>query len=170
MVEPAAAHRPAALNWVLAGSVVSVLLLAGLPTLLILDRDGTVTSIVRDQPGLSPDDVDFAFVAAVGYTVVLHSASAVLLIWFTIKVLAGRGWARFALTGYLLVATGFSLISAGQGQQYLVVVIASDAIHVAMLILLWMPAGIQSFFAAHRWRADARPATTRDDGSPRCRD
>ncbi len=91
------------------------------------------------------------------YAVVLHSLDVALLVWFTLKVWRGRRWARIALTGYLVVASILSLISAAEGIEYLVIVIPTDVIHLIMLGLLWLPTSVRAFFAPRRPAALARP-------------
>ena len=124
---------------------------------MIIDRDGTLATILADQPGLDEQAQGIAFVAVILYTAVLHAIDVVLLVWFTIKVLRGRGWARIALSVYLVAASILGLNSAVKGAEYLVVVITADLIHVIMLVLLWLPPSVRAFFAAHRPAGRARP-------------
>ena len=124
---------------------------------MIIDRHGTMTTILRDQPGLDEQAQGVAFVAVILYAVVLHSLDVALLVWFTLKVWRGRRWARIALTGYPVVASILSLISAAEGIEYLVIVIPTDVIHLIMLGLLWLPTSVRAFFAPRRPAALARP-------------
>ena len=147
---------PPGLRWLLVGAVVSVVLLIGLPVKMIIDRDGTMATILRDQPGLDERAQTVAFVAVIGYTVALHAIHVALLVWFMIKTLGGRRWARIALTVYLVAASILGLNSAAKGIDYLQVVIVTDLVHLIMLVLLWVPPSVRSFFAAHRASALAR--------------
>jgi hypothetical protein len=127
-----------------------VLLLVALPLKMALDRDATVATILRARPDLPAADLDFAVPAVITYAAVLHAVDVVLVVWFTLKVLAGRRWARIALTVYLIFVLGFSLLSAQAGAEYLVVVILSNVIHLLMLALLWLPPSVRGLFAANR--------------------
>ncbi|HIZ34319.1 MAG TPA: hypothetical protein H9815_00965, partial [Candidatus Ruania gallistercoris] len=40
--------------------------------------------------------------------------------------------------------------SAAMGDSYLIAVIPTDALHLMMLVLLWVPRSVREFFAAHR--------------------
>ncbi|WP_161606384.1 hypothetical protein [Microlunatus speluncae] len=147
---------PAPLRGLVVGAVLSIVLLIGLPVKMIIDRDGTLATILVDQPGLDEQAQGIAFVAVILYTAVLHVIDVVLLVWFTIKVWRGRGWARIALTIYLVAASILGLISAGKGIEYLLVVITANLIHMIMLALLWLSPSVRAFFAAHRAAARSR--------------
>ena len=142
---------PAALRWLVVGVAVGVILLVALPVAMMIGRDGFLAeSIMQNDPSLDPRQLEFAINAAIIYAVVIHAIDVVLTIWFVVKVLQGRQWARIALTAYLVVATFGSLYSAGSGSAYLWAVIPSDVLHIAMLALLWVPRSVRRFFAAHR--------------------
>ena len=74
-----------------------------------------------------------------------------------------------ALTAYLVIATAGSLYSAASGTQFLWAVIPGDAIHIVMLVLLWVPRSVRDFFAVHRSRrvaaAGTRPHSEREVGA-----
>lgn len=142
---------PRPLTWVLAGVIGGVVLLVGLPVAMWLGRDGFLTdSIVAQDPDLSAKQLEFAVWASILYAAVLHAVDVAVTIWLMVKVWHGRQWARVALTGYLVIATGGSLYSAAMGDSYLIAVIPTDALHVMMLVLLWAPRSVREFFAAHR--------------------
>lgn len=141
---------PVALRWLVAGVICGVILLVALPLVMAINRDYTAEAVMQNNPNLDPAHLGFAVNASIAYAAVLHAVDVVLTIWLVIKVLQGRRWARIALTVYLVVATVGSLYSAAAGVQFLWAVIPSDGLHIVMLILLWAPASVRRFFAAHR--------------------
>ncbi|MEV6040354.1 hypothetical protein AB0L65_55240 [Nonomuraea sp. NPDC052116] len=123
------------------------MLYVALPVAMAMNRGSTGASIMRNNPSLDPADLGFAVDAALVYTFVLHAVSAALAIWFTVKALKGRRWARVALTGYLLLAALGSFTSAAAGAEYYWAVIPTDAIHLVMIAVLWLPRSARRFFA-----------------------
>jgi len=123
---------------------------------MAVDREFTANSITKNEPNLDPAHLDFAITGAIVYAVVMHAIDVVLSVWFTVKALRGRQWARIALTVYLVIATFGSLYSAAAGTEYLWAVIPGDGVHIAMLALLWLPRSVREFFAAHRAANRAR--------------
>lgn len=147
---------PTPLKWVLAGVVGGVVLLVGLPLAMWIGRDGFLTdSILAQDPTLNAKELQVGVWASILYAVVLHAIDVVVTIWLMVKVWRGRQWARIAMTAYLVIATGGSLYSAAAGTSYLLVVIPTDALHVMMLVLLWLPRSVREFFAAHQRRRSA---------------
>ncbi|TDE60448.1 hypothetical protein E1295_01025 [Nonomuraea mesophila] len=145
---------PAPLRLLVPAAIVLVAVYVALPLLMAIDRDFTGASVMRGNPGLDPAHLDFAINAAVTYAVVLHALDVVLVIWFVLKALKGRHWARVALTVYLIVATLAGFVSAAAGSEYYWAVISADVIHLVMIAALWLPASARAFFAAHRRRPD----------------
>ncbi|MEO3797120.1 hypothetical protein ABGB14_43555 [Nonomuraea sp. B10E15] len=141
---------PTALRLLVPYMLVLVVLYIALPVQMAVDRDFTSASIMRNNPTLDPADLDFAVNAAIVYAIVLHALDAVLVVWFVLKALKGRHWARIALTVYLVIATLASYISAAAGSEYWWAVISGNVIHLAMIAALWLPASARAFFAAHR--------------------
>lgn len=142
---------PAALRWLVVGVAAGVVLLVALPVAMMIGRDGFLAeSIVQNDPSLDPRQIEFAINASIIYAAVMHAIDVVLTIWFVVKVLQGRQWARIALTAYLVIATFGSLYSAASGTAYLWAVIPSDVLHLVMLALLWLPQSVRTFFASHR--------------------
>lgn len=141
---------PLPLKGVVAGVVAGIVLLVALPVYMMINRQMVGESIMRDTPSLDPSRLDLQINLAILYAVALHLVDVVLTIWLTVKLIQGRNWARIALTAYLVIATGFSLISAFAGTDYAMFVIPTDTIHVVMIILLWAPRSVRDFFAAHR--------------------
>lgn len=141
---------PRALWGVLGCAAISCILLIALPVVMILDRSGTSAAIAADQPGLDANGLDYAFYSVVGFALVLHAISVVLMVWFGLKVIKGRVWARIALTIALVVFTVGSYFSATAVPGYLWAVIPSDAAHLVMIILLWVPRPVRDYFVAHR--------------------
>ncbi|MFC4015011.1 hypothetical protein ACFOY2_47900 [Nonomuraea purpurea] len=139
---------PVPLRLLVPGLVVLLALYAVLPVMMTVDRAATGASIMRNTPALSPADLDVAVAAALAYTIVLHVVSAVLALWFTLKTVRGRRWARIALTAFLVLLTLGSLNSVTAGAEYLWAVISTDAVQLAMIALLWLPASARRFFAA----------------------
>lgn len=141
---------PLPLKGVVAGVIAGIVLLIALPVYMMINREMVGESIMRDTPTLDPSRLELQINLAILYAVVLHLVDVVLTIWLTVKLVRGRNWARVALTAYLVIATGFSLISAVAGTDYLMFVIPTDTIHLVMIILLWLPRSVREFFAAHR--------------------
>ena len=142
---------PTPLKWVLAGVIGGVVLLVALPVAMWLGRDGFLTdSILAQDPGLNEKQLELAIWASILYAVVLHAVDVAVTIWLMVKLWQGRQWARVAMTVYLVIATAGSLYSATQGDSYLIAVIPTDALHLMMLVLLWVPRSVREFFAAHR--------------------
>ena len=151
--ERATPSPPTPLKWVLAGVIGGVVLLVGLPLAMWLGRDGFLTdSILAQDPDLTAKQLEFAIWASIVYAVVLHAVDVVVTIWLMVKLWQGRQWARIAMTVYLVIATAGSLYSASKGDSYLIAVIPTDALHVMMLVLLWVPRSVREFFAAHQRR------------------
>lgn len=141
---------PRALWGVVGGMIIGSILLIALPVVMIVDRDGTYAAIRNDQPGLGASDMDFAFYAVIAFAVAVHAIDVALTIWFGLKAIRGRQWARIALTSYLVLATAGSAFSAMAVPTYLWAVVPGDGIHIIMLVLLWIPRSVRDFFAAHR--------------------
>jgi hypothetical protein len=141
---------PPPLRWLRVALAVLLVLLVALPVLMTVDRDFVVPSIQRDNPSLSGDDLDLAIVLALVYTWALHVVYGAVAVWFTVKALRGRRWARIALTVAMVVATLNSLDSAAAGPEYYWAVIPSDIVQVGIVMLLWLPRSSRAFFAARR--------------------
>lgn len=135
-----------------------VLLLLALPVQMTVGHEALGDTIMAQRPSLDPDHGQFAVVAALVYTWVLHGSGVVLTGWLTVKILRGRQWARIVFTLYLLIALPASLISAAVGGVYVSYVIASDVIHFAILFLLWLPSSVRQFFVHHRAAKPRKPA------------
>lgn len=144
---------PTALRWLVPCVAVGVALLIALPAVLAFDRGFTADAIMQHEPALDPSHLELAIDLVIVDAVVWHSIDVVLSVWFVVKTLQGRHWARVALTAYLVIATVGSLYSAASGTQFLWAVVPGDAIHVVMLALLWVPRSVRDFFAAHRARS-----------------
>lgn len=67
--------------------------------------------------------------------------------------------ARIALTVFLIVATVASFASWSAGLQFQWSVIATDALHVLMIALLWLPDAHAERTRQERSGDDARPGT-----------
>lgn len=140
---------PRPLRWLVPVIVVYVILLVALPVQMGIQHEALAETIMKENPGLDPAWLQFSVVAAMIYSGGLHLIDVVLAIWFTVKIFRGRQWARIAFTVYLLIAVPASLISAAVGGMYIYYVIPSDIAHVVVLALLWLPASVRRFFAAH---------------------
>lgn len=158
------------MRWLMIGAIVSIVLLLALPVMMLIDRDGVMATIVRQGQQLDTADrqwllanPDLVFGFVMVYTVVLHLVCIGVLSWFTPKAVRGRGWARIALSVYLVVATCLSVISAVQGGLFLAIVIPTDIIHVFMLVLLWVPPSVGRFYAAHRSIGRSKSTATMED-------
>jgi hypothetical protein len=146
---------PGALRCVMVALAALVVVLAALPVLMALDPASTVESIARNDPSLGPAELDFALTAAIAYAAILHVIYAAVAVWFGVVSLRGRRWARIALTVLMVAATLNSVDSALKGPEYLWWAIGGDVIHIVVVGLLWIPAPVRGFFAAHRSRAVA---------------
>lgn len=141
---------PRPLQGVAVGIAITCVLLVALPVAMIIDRTGTYEAIRADQPNLAPADLDYAFYAVVAFAVTLHTLAVVLTVWLGLKAINGRGWARIAMTITLAAVTVGSVFSALAVPSYLWVVVASNVVHIIMIVLLWAPRSVRELFAAHR--------------------
>ncbi|MBW0101756.1 hypothetical protein [Pseudonocardia sp. KRD291] len=130
--------------------VALLVVLAALPVLMALDPAGTAASVVRQEPSLSPADVEFGVSAAIAYAAVLHLLYGAVLSWLWFMVLRRRRWARIALTVALVLATLNSIDSATAGPEYLWWAVAGDVLHVGVIALLWWPRPAREYFAPTR--------------------
>ncbi|QPZ39433.1 hypothetical protein [Paramicrobacterium chengjingii] len=150
---PRWAEIPIPLKWLIPAVGVGIFLLIALPVAMVIGRDGFLRdSVIANDPQLDPRYLEFALTASIIYAVVLHAIDVVLSIWFVVKIMQGRQWARIALSAYLVIATFGSLYSAAAGSAYLWAVIPGDSIHVIMLVLLWAPRSVRDFFARYKAR------------------
>ncbi|WP_139417526.1 hypothetical protein [Agromyces laixinhei] len=150
---PTWAQIPTPLRWLIPAVGVGICLLIALPVAMMIGRDGFLTdSIIAADPSLTTRQLEFAIIGSIVYAVVLHAVDVVLSIWFVVKIMHGRQWARIALSAYLVIATLGSLYSAASGSAYLWAVIPGDAIHIIMLVLLWAPRSVRAFFATYSGR------------------
>src|SRR5699024_10804391 len=101
-------------------------------------------------PALDPALLHSAVTIVLVFTWALHLLVAAAAVWFVIKSLQGRRWARIALTLLLVAAMLGSLNSAGAGPGYLWTVVATTCLQLLILALLWLPPSVRAFFAAHR--------------------
>jgi hypothetical protein len=148
-------------RWVLVAAIVLAALYVALPVVLVLDLDAVRATVQAESPALDAHGVDVAVRAVVAYSAILHAVSVAVLLWFTVQTLKGRRWARIALSVFLflIVATVASFASWSAGLQFQWSVIATDALHVLMIALLWLPGRSRR---AHRQECsgdDARPGT-----------
>lgn len=155
----ATASKKTTMPWplwiVIAGMVVAVVLLIALPVAMAVDRSHTEQMILNDQPELDPAHLGFAFAAVMVFAIVLHGIDAALTLWFGIKAIQGRRWARIALTIVLVVLTVGSLFSAAAVPTYLWAVIPGDTAHILMVIALWVPKSVRDYFARQSDRSPA---------------
>ena len=142
--------RPAALRWVMILLVALLAVLAVLPVMMAVDSGTTIETILRENPALGPAGLDFAFAATIAYAAVLHLVYGAVAFWLGWKAVRGRRWARVALTVVLVLATLNSIDSATSGPEYFWWAIGGDVIHLAIIGLLWIPAPVRAYFAAHR--------------------
>jgi hypothetical protein len=133
--------RPAqrSARWVLVAAILLAALYVALPVVLVLDLDAVRATVQAESPALDAHGVDVAVRAVVAYSAILHAVSVAVLLWFTVQTLKGRRWARIALTVFLIVATVASFASWSAGLQFQWSVIATDALRVLMIALLWLP-------------------------------
>jgi hypothetical protein len=120
-------------------AIVLAALYVALPVMLVLDLDAVRATVQANSPALDAHGVDVGVRAVVAYSAILHAISVAVLLWFTVQTLEGRRWARIALTVFLVAATVGSFASWSAGLQFQWSVIATDALHVLMLALLWLP-------------------------------
>lgn len=137
---------PGPLRWMGAAVGVLVLVLLALPVVMSLDRDLVTTSVLRDDPSRSGDELDTAITMVLGYTWALHVVYAAVVVWLSVKTLRGRRWARIALSVLMVLATANSIESAMAGQEYYWAVIAGDVLHISVLVLLWVPKSVRAYF------------------------
>lgn len=141
---------PAALRWVRAAFGVLVVVLLALPVLMTVDRDFVTTSVLREDPALSGGQLQFAITASLIFSWGVHVMYAAVGLWFVLKTLAGRQWARIALTILLVIATANSVDSAMKGPEFYGWVISGDILQITIIVLLWAPRTTRAYFARHR--------------------
>lgn len=144
------AVAPAPLRGVVAALAVLLVLLLGLPVAMSMDRAATAATITRSDPSLDPAHLHSAVTIVLVFTWSLHLLVAAAAIWFVIKSLQGRRWARIAFTLLLVAAILGSLNSATAGPGYLWTVVATTCLQLLILALLWLPPSVRAFFATHR--------------------
>ena len=147
---PDAPDAPATLRWLVAVFGALVVVLIALPVLMTVDRGFVTESILRGDPSLTGDQLQFAVGASLAFSWGLHVVYAAVGLWLVVKVLVGRRWARIALTVLMVLATANSIDSAMQGPEYYGWVIVGDVLQVAIIVLLWAPRTTRDFFARHR--------------------
>jgi hypothetical protein len=143
-------HPPPALRWVLGVFAALVAVLIALPVLMSVDRDFVTTSILRSDPALDGERLQFAIGASLIFSWGLHLVYAAVGAWLVIKTLRGRQWARVGLTVLMVLATANSVDSAMKGPEYYGWVISGDILQLTIVALLWLPASTRAFFARHR--------------------
>jgi glucan phosphoethanolaminetransferase (alkaline phosphatase superfamily) len=150
-------------------AVVAVALYVVLPVQMIVDRESTLRSIAAQRPDLSSRGLEIGLVAVLIYAGVLHAIDCVLLWWLVVKVRARRRWARWALTAFLVLATGAAFaISWTAGPQFAWAVLSTTAAHLVMAVLLWVPGSSRSFFTvdpAHPRRSTSLPSNQGTDSA-----
>lgn len=136
----------------LAGACLLVLLvvLAALPVLMALDPAATAASVIREDPSLSPGDVEFGVSAAIAYAAVLHLLYGAVLLWLGFRTLRRRRWARVAPTVALVLASLNSIDSMTKGAEYFWWAIAGDVLHTGIIALLWWPRSVREYFVSPR--------------------
>jgi len=159
--QAAATRVPRPLRWLVPGLLGLIVLYAALPIVMMLDREFLGASIMRNNPDLDPAWLDRSVTDAIIYTVALHAIDIVLATWFVVKSLQGRNWARIALTVYLVLATLLGMISVAAGPEYYWAAFGADAIHIAMIVLLWVPRSSRRFFATRRGARPLRAPASR---------
>lgn len=138
---------PAPLRWFTFTSFILVILYAVLPLMMLMETALVKTLILKNEPAISTNDLDFAISAVKIFAVSVHALFIGLTAWLTIMVRRRRRWARIALTALLLTATFGSISSWAAGPEVYPVIIATDIIHIIMLGLLWLPSSVGTFLA-----------------------
>lgn len=160
LVSPdSASHLPAPLRWLVAGVVISMILLVALPVAMLIGHQSVTATIARQSPGVGAAQLRWVFPLVMAYSIGLHLVAIALLVWMTTRVLKGRNWARIALSCYLVLATAASIYSASFGGMFVLIVILTDVLHAIMLVLLWLPRSTRVFFAGGRGRVRAGSRT-----------
>ena len=162
-------RAPAPLHWLIWCGVVSIIALIALPIVMTFDRAGVETTIAQANPDLPPDQMEFAWIASLTYTYLLHFANVAVFVWLGWKVLLGRRWARVTLTLVLVFVICAAIISATAGSMYLWAVAIGHLAHSAGLALLWLPPAVRAFFRTEHSaeRTPRAQARTVDSGRPR---
>ncbi|NKY56050.1 hypothetical protein [Nocardia flavorosea] len=162
----AAWHRaPTPLHWLIWCGVLSIIALIALPIVMTFDRVGIETTIAQANPGLPPDQMEFAWIASLAYTYILHFANVAVFVWLGWKILLGRRWAQVTLTVVLVSVICAAMISATAGSMYLWAVAIGHLAHSAGLALLWIPPTVRAYFRTEPSRP--RPARTGTLGGSR---
>lgn len=124
----------------------SSIALIALPIVMTFDRSGVETTIAQANPDLPANQLEFAWIASLAYTYILHLTNVAVFVWLGWKVLLGRRWARVTLTVVLVFVICAAMISATAGSMYLWAVVVGHLAHSAGLALLWIPPTVRAFF------------------------
>ncbi|OZM71999.1 hypothetical protein CFN78_17855 [Amycolatopsis antarctica] len=141
---------PVAVRTLVITVAVLILVLIALPVQMILDPSGTTESVVRNNPPMSPAELDTATTAAVVFATAVHAVFAAVAAWLTVKVRAGRQWARVTLTVLMIAAMLNGIDSATAGGEFLGWAVGGIVLAAVVAVLLWLPATMREFFARHR--------------------
>ena len=120
-------------------ALVLILLYALVPLMMLMDSSLAETLIMKNRPGLSDSELQFATVAVIIFTTAIHLLFIGLALWLSIMAVRRRNWARTALTAVLVIATFGSFSSWMAGPPLYPVIIATTFIHLALIVLLWLP-------------------------------
>ncbi|MFI5716019.1 hypothetical protein [Nocardia sp. NPDC051750] len=124
----------------------SIVALIALPIVMTFDRAGVEATIAQANPDSTSDQMEFAWIASLAYTYILHLANVAVFVWLGWKTLLGRRWARVALTLLLVFVICAAMVSATAGSMYLWAVAVGHLTHSAALALLWIPPSVRAFF------------------------
>lgn|GEM_PF-5790683 len=120
-------------------ALVLILLYALVPLMMLMDSSLAETLIMKNRPGLSARELQFATAAVIIFTTAIHLLFMGLTLWLSIMAVRRRKWAHIALTAVLSIATFGSFSSWMAGPSLYPVIIATTIIHLVLLVLLWLP-------------------------------
>ncbi|HEY7028159.1 MAG TPA: hypothetical protein VH438_11160 [Gemmatimonadales bacterium] len=146
---------PSPLRWTQILLVVLALLQLVVCLMFVSHRPEVVASWARRQPNLTSDQVEHAANQTIVGSVIFHAAVAILFAGLALMLPRGRRWIRLVTTaalgiggiaGYGFLRDSSALIPA-EVAGATIEQLASMALRIAALWLLWIPRAVRDFFA-----------------------
>ncbi|KJK34303.1 hypothetical protein UK23_43765 [Lentzea aerocolonigenes] len=108
-----------------------------IPAIMWWQRGQLHDQIARSNPDLPPAGVDGAVQIALIAAAVFHAVFAILNVWLTRRLGAGRG--RIATTVVQLLAAVFSIVSWRSSPMFHAVIPVVTALELLTVVLVWLP-------------------------------
>jgi hypothetical protein len=148
--QPPSIRTAVRLMW--AGAALSALTLVLTLVSLSSLKSHVREQLLKDDPTLSPSDVNAAYNAVVAAAVIIGVIAIALWLWMAWKNGQGRSWARIVATvlGVLNLLSSFFTIASGNALAISeILTVANLILAVVILVLLWRRES-SDFYAASR--------------------